>query len=179
MPERFSNIRKAIKTGLEGVDLTAYKAWRRGDTKIDAVSVVRGPSVRKTLSPFFSETYTALVTAKISGRAFAGLGTTGLTETNLGLDNVPSPMPAGTTLRKLKRFSPAKIILFVPTTGGAATTPKSTITTLEYKKLPGSSFTLPIGKRDVAGFRNWLEVMASLEAEVTSGVRVSFQTENF
>ncbi|MEG5159574.1 hypothetical protein QUB37_03875 [Microcoleus sp. AT3-A2] len=177
MAQRFSNIRKAIKDGLTGTDLTAYKAWRRGDTKIDAPSVPRGPSVRKALSPFFEESYTSFVTAKISGRAFAALGTTGLTDTNLGLNNVP--LTAGSTLRKLKRFSPAKAILFIPAVGATATTPKSTITTLEYKKIPGSSYTLPIGKRSVAGGRNWLEVTATLEAEVSPGVRVSFQVENF
>lgn len=179
MAQRFSNIRKSIKDGLTGNDLTAYKAWRRGTTKIDAANVPRGPSVRKTLSPFFEESFTALVTTKISGRAFAALGSTGLTETNLGLDNVPATLPPGTTLKKLKRFSPAKIILFVPTGGAAATTPKSTITTLEYKKIAGASYTLPIGKRSVAGSRNWLEVTAKLEAEVTPGVRTSFQVENF
>lgn len=177
MAQRFSNIRKAIKDGLTGNDLAAYKLWRRGETKIDAVSVPRGPSVRKALSPFFDESYTSFVTTKISGRAFAALGTTGLTDTNLGLNNVP--LTAGSTLKKLKRFSPAKAILFVPTGGATPTTPKSTITTLEYKKIPGSSYTFPIGKRSVAGGRNWLEAIATLEAEVIPGVRVSFQVENF
>lgn len=177
MAERFSNIRKAIKTGLTGADLTAYKAWRRGETKTDATSVERGPSVRKALSPFFDESYTSFVTAKISGRAFAALGQTGLTDTNLGLNNLP--LAAGSTLKKLRRFSPAKIILFLPTAGAASTTPKSTITNLEYKRVSGASYTLPIGKRSVAGGRNWLEAAATLEAEVNPGVRVSFQVENF
>lgn len=177
MAQRFSNIRKAIKTGLTGTDLTAYKAWRRGDTKIDAANVTRGPSVRKALSPFFDESYTSFVTAKISGRAFTALGSTGLTDTNLGLNNIP--LATGSTLKKIKRFSPAKIILFIPTAGATPTTPKSTITTLEYKKIAGASYTLPIGKRSVAGGRNWLEAAATLEAEVNPGVRVSFQVENF
>lgn len=175
--QRFSNIRKAIKDGLTGADLEAYKAWRRGDEKIDAVNVTRGPSVRRTLSPFFDESYLALVITKISGRAFAALGQTGLTETNLGLDN--GALPAGAILRKVKRFSPAKGIFFIPTGGAPATSPKSTITNLEYKKVPGSSYTLPIGKRDTPGGRNWLEAAATIEAEVSPGIRVSFQTENF
>ncbi|MEG4133246.1 hypothetical protein QUA41_30585 [Microcoleus sp. Pol11C1] len=178
MVQRFSNIRKSIKDGLTGADLTAYKAFRRGDTKIDAKNVARGPSVRKVLSPFFDESFTALVSVKISGRAFAALGSTGVSQTNLGLDDIPSPLPVGTTLRKLKRYSPAKMIAFIPT-AAPPTTPKSTITTLEYKKIAGESFTLPIGKRATPGFRNWLEIMASLEAEVSPGVRISFQVENF
>lgn len=177
MVQRFDNIRSAIKAGLTGADLEAWKAWRRGDTKINAKNVARGPSVRRTLSPFFDESYTAFVTCKASGRAFSALGSTGLTETNLGLDS--GALPVGASLRRVKRFSPAKIIIFAPAIGGTPTTPKSTITGLEYKKIAGESYTLPIGKRSTAGGRNWLEATATLEAEVNPGMRVSFQVENF
>jgi hypothetical protein len=176
---RFSKIRKSIKDGLEGVDITAYKAYRRGDTKINAKNVNRGPSVRRILSPFFREDFTDFVGTKISGRAFAAMGTVGLTEAKLGLGEIPSPIPTGTLIRKLRRFSPAKVIVFLPEAGGTPTTPKSTITTLEYKKIPGESFTFPFGKRNVPGFRDWLEIMVSLENTLTSGTRASFTTENF
>lgn len=179
MAQRFSNIRKSIKDGLTGADLTAYKEWRRGNTKIDAKNVKRGPSVRKILSPFFREGFTDFVGTKISGRAFGAVGALSLTDTQLGLSSIPSPIPPGTVIRRLKRYSPAKMICFLPTAGGVASTPKSTITTLEYNKIPGESYTFPFGKRDVAGFRNWLEITVTLENSVIAGARTSFQVENF
>jgi hypothetical protein len=179
MTVRFGNIRRAIKDGLTGADLTAYKSFRRGDTKLDIKNVKRGPSARKIVSPFFLEGYNNFIGIKISGRAIAAIGTVGVTDTQLGLLDVPSPIPAGTAIRKLRRYAPARLICFVPTAGGVSTTPKSQITGSEYNKIPGESYTLPFGKRDVAGFRNWLEITASIEGTVAAGVRVSFKTENF
>ena len=175
---RFSKIRKSIKDGLTGADLTAYKAFRRGDTKINAKNVKRGPSVRKILCPFFLQGFNNFISIKVSGRAFGALTTIGVTDNQLGLQDTPSPIPAGTAVRKVKSYSPAKIIAFVPTQGGTETTPKSTITGLEYNKIAGESFTIPFGKRDASGFRNWFEITASIEGTIAAGVRVSFQTEN-
>lgn len=177
--QRFSKIRKSIKDGLTGADLTAYKSFRRGDVKLDIKNVKRGPSTRKIVSPFFLEGFNNFIGIKISGRAFAALSTAGVTENQLGLQDLPSPIPAGTAVRKLKNYSPAKLICFIPTQGGTPTSPKSAITGLEYIKTPGESYTLPFGKRDAIGFRNWLEITASIEGTLTSGVRASFQTENF
>lgn len=176
---RFSKIRKSIKDGLEGTDLTAYKAFRRGDVKLDIKNVKRGPSVRKIVSPFFVEGFNNFIGIKVSGRAFAALSTVGVTDNQLGLQDLPNPLPAGTAVRRLKNYSPAKLICFLPTQGATPTSPKSAITTLEYTKIAGESYTIPFGKRDVLGFRNWLEITASIEGTLLPGVRASFQTENF
>jgi hypothetical protein len=182
MAQGFNNLRDSIKKGRQGAQLTAFKEWRaegRPATATAPVQPPRGDTVRKALLPFYfgSSDFTNYAIVDISGRSFSSLVAVGLTEAKLCLNDVPETPATGTTYELVLGLEPAKAIIFKPGTGSTST--KSGITGRVYKKRIGTSYTLPFGKRDLAGRRDQRGMRGIILAGVLPGCSVSFKEEKY
>lgn len=179
---RFKNLQDAIKKGRTGAKLTAFKDWRADGAPATTTAPnqpPKGATVRKALLPFYfgATDFTNHAIVKISGRSFSGLATVGLTEAKLCLDDVPDTPAAGTTYEPVDGLKPARAVIFKPGTG--STTEKSRITGVNYKKRVGATYTLPFGKKDLAGRRDQRGMRGVILTGVLAGCSVSFKEEEY
>lgn len=179
---RFNDIQDSIKKGHQGEKLTIFKTWRAegAPATVTAPAMpVRGAMVKKALRPFYTGSTNLLTFAvtKISGRAYGGLAAVGLSDANLALEDIDDTPEPGTSYEFVDGFSPAKAVIFLPGTG--STTTKSRITGQNYKKRLGSTYTLPFGKRDLAGARDQRGMRGRILGTVIAGASVSFKEESY
>jgi hypothetical protein len=178
--ERFSNLKDAIKKGRTGAKVTAFKDWRADGapaTTPAPAMPTKGPSVKKALLPFYlgATDFTSFAIVKLSGRAFGGLSAVGMTEAKLCLSDIPDIIPGTSSYEIGDGLSPAKAVIFLPGTGSSLT--KSRITGANYKKRAGATYTLPFGKKDIAGRRDQKGMRAQILAGILAGASVSFKEE--
>ncbi|MEG4294222.1 hypothetical protein Q5692_35710 [Microcoleus sp. C2C3] len=178
--ERFSDLNDAIKKGRTGDKITAYKDWRADGaaaTYPAPVMPAKGGSVKKALLPFYfgATDFTNFAVVKLSGRAFGALAAVGLSEAKLNFDDIPDTIPPTASYEIVDGLSPAKAVIFLPGTGSTST--KSRVTASNYKKRNGQTYTLPFGKKDLAGKRDQKGMRAQILAGVIAGANVSFKEE--
>lgn len=178
--ERFGEIRESIRKGHQGTKLTKWKEWRAEGTPASATAVdmpARGAAVKKALRPFYTGSANLLDFAviKTSGRAYGGLAAVGLTDTALGLEDIDDTPAPGSSYELIGGYSPAKAVIFLPGTGSNLTV--SRITGVSYKKRNGATYTLPFGKRDLAGARDQRGMRGRIMGSVIAGASVSFKEE--
>jgi hypothetical protein len=178
--KRFKRIKQSIKFAKRiGVDISAddnivaFKSFLAGDSAYKRTTNTK-PGSRHPVSlvPFCVNGYTTRYIATMSGRSYTAIGNVGLSEAKLNIDGT-TDASAG---RKQKGFKPAQAHIFVPT--GATSTPISQIIKLEYKRIAGSSYTMPFGKQNVAGQQSELDMRGYIYATAAKEKRsVSFTVE--
>lgn len=179
---RFRDIQGAIKKGQQGAKLTNFKNWRAEGAPATATAPampVRGAAIKKALRPFYTGSTNLLTFAmvKISGRAYGGIAAVGMTDAKLSLEDVDDTPADGTSYEYISGFSPAKAVIFLPGTGSNTTV--SRITQISYKKRNGATYTLPFGKRDLAGARDQKGMRGRILGGVIAGASVSFKEESY
>lgn len=154
----------------------------------------RGASVPASLVPFFVSGNAKYV-VKMTGRASGIMSTIGISQAELNIDTGAG----GGTVTGTKapsRFSPARMIVFVPkgdtaykadtgttSTGKTVTedtdaTPVSAVSGLKYNRRLGNSYTLPFGYVSTAGQNTQLLMQGYLYIKgAKNGRSVSFKPE--
>lgn len=180
--QRFRDLQDSIKKGQQGARLTNFKEWRAEGASADTTAPAmpaRGSAIKKALLPFYTGSADLLTHAviKISGRAYGGIAAVGMSDTKLSLEEINESPPDGTSYEYIGGFSPAKAVIFLPGTGSNTTV--SRITKASYKKRNGSSYTLPFGKRDLAGARDQKGMRGRILGGIITGASVSFKEESY
>lgn len=180
--QRFRDLQDSIKKGQQGVRLTNFKDWRAEGASADTTAPAmpaKGATVKKALRPFYTGSLdlTTFAVVKVSGRAYGGIAAVGMTDAKLSLEDIAETPPDGTSYEYIGGFSPAKAVIFLPGTG--STTTVSRITKASYKKRVGATYTLPFGKRDLAGARDQKGMRGRILGGVIAGASVSFKEESY
>lgn len=179
---RFRDLQNSIKKGQQGEKLTAFKTWRAegpAATFTAPVMPAKGAAVKKALRPFYtgSADITTFAVIKVSGRAYGSIAAVGMSDIKLSLEDINETPADGVSYEYIGGFSPAKAVIFLPGTG--STTTKSRITNTNYKKRIGATYTLPFGKRDLAGARDQKGMRGRILGGVIVGASVSFKEESY
>lgn len=170
--KQFDYVIKKLK-GTSAI-LTHYNDYHAGTISITTTPSPPGGDVFRHVLPFGAAATGQRIIVPASHRAITnGLGAVGLTEAELGLKTLataatPEPLQDS-------GFLPAKAICFKPsnTTAAAHT---SQISTLEYKKKPGHSYSFPFGQSSTQPkFFGAVDAIVSLVE--AGGCSVTFQSE--
>lgn len=180
--QRFRDLQDSIKKGQQGEKLTAFKNWRAegpAATFTAPAMPARGAAIKKALLPFYtgSADITTFAVVKVSGRAYGGIAAVGMSDLKLALGDIDDTPADGVSYEYVDGFSPAKAVIFLPGTG--STTTLSRITSKNYKKRNGATYTLPFGKRELSGARDQKGMRGRILGGVIAGASVSFKEESY
>lgn len=196
MPQSYKKIRYMMENAanLETIK-TAYTKFRvEGYGPGYVNQPARGASVPVSLIPFSTNGSGKYIT-KMSGRASGKMGTIGISQAELNID-AGTGGTAVTGTKAPSRYSPAKMIVFVPkgstaytadsgttSTGKTVTedtdvTPLSAVNGLKYNRRLGNSYTFPFGYVSTAGQNTQLLMQGYLYIKTAKGGNtVSFKPE--